>query len=367
MRSDFVLKIHSSPRLQIHSTQWQVPLKGGVIGRAKECDWMLDDISRVISRQHARVEIEYEQCFWTDLGTNSTLVNGKPMPHAQRTRLNPGDVLKIGEYSIGLERVSLNWSGLDALKQELDDDPMASFLPRHDTPVSIDDLLVESVPESVPEPAPELVPEPVLESDCYSSANLLNDEPHVPVLAHRMYVGLQQADHIAPAPHPPAYDLEPVERELAELRHLLRVSVQGVMQMLQARRLFKTELGSELTTLSSKGNNPLKFSRSADEALLLLTRVQSPGYLHAQPALEQAFEDLLAHMQLSISQTQAVIDQVHRALDPQLISSELEQLQRLNQAGFNLAGLSKGLTASRKARLWDLYCERYKRLSDTWS
>lgn len=347
MSSVFVFKIRSSPQFPIDLSEWQVPLQGGVIGRAKECEWSLDDASRVISRQHARVEIENDHCFWTDLGTNSTLVNGKPMPNAQRTRVNFGDLLKIGEYLIVLEQVSPNWSGLDALKPDSAVDPLFSLFLRPEAAINIDDLLEDSVP-SIPSP-------------------LFDNTPEVPVLAHRMYVGLQRADHMAAKQKPPVLDPDLYEKELAELRCLLRISVQGLMQMLQARRLFKTELGGDLTTLSSKGNNPLKFARSVDDALSLLKGVQSPGYLPAEAALEEAFQDVLTHMQLSISQTQLVIDQVHRALDPLLISDELERTQVSNRAGFNLAGLGSGSAATRKARLWDLYCERYKQLRDSWS
>lgn len=351
MISNFVFKIQSSLKHSVLSMHWRVPLCGGLIGRSDECSWVLNDTSRVISRQHARVEIEREQCFWTDLGTNSTLVNGKPMLNSQRIPVSLGDVLKLGDYSIVLEQLPSNWADLDALKSDDIDDSLASFFSQPKAVINIDDLLADSTPSS--------------------SVNLQNSSDNRPVLAHRMYVGLQQANPLAPSADTSAFDLASQEKELAELRQLLRICVQGVMQMLHARRLFNTELGGELTTLSNKGNNPLKFARSVDEAWSLLTGVQSPGYLLAEPAFEQAFQDVLAHMQLGISQVQSVIDQVQGTLDPQTISSELQQASVINSAvnlaGFNLANFSPGFTATRKARLWDLYCERYKLLSDSWS
>ena len=96
---------------------------------------------------------------------------------------------------------------------------------------------------------------------------------------------------------------------------------------------------------------------SYSKAMALLTGGQSPGYLPAEQSLEQACQDLLAHMQLSIAQVQQVIEQAQTTLNPQLIADELQ-----HEGGFNLK-----LASSRKARLWDLYCERYRLLGELWS
>lgn len=337
MNSIYVFIINSGGQAFAPVVQWRVPLQGGVIGRAPECDWVLSDSQRIVSRQHAKVELDNAQCFWTDLGTNSTLVNGKPMPARQRVPLNLGDILKIGEYSIAFEHAVSQWGDVHGLMPEPEIDPLDSLLPQAPLELNIDALLA-----GLGSPVQIDVP---------------GQSEHVPVLAHRMYVGAQQSGAVQPSSPAPLINPLQAEKELRELRHLLRQSVQGYMQLLQARRVFKEETGGNLTTLSSRGNNPLKLARSVDEAMLLLTGPGSPAYLPATQALEQAYQDVLEHMQLSVSQIQTLIERVQTTLNPQAILEEAEQASTF----------SLGLGAARKARMWDLYCERYRMLSDTWN
>lgn len=330
MSSSWVFKIQSSFLLSPSIDEWRVPSKGGLLGRSIDCDWVLPDPGRVISRQHARIDLEAEQCYWTDLGTNSTQVNGKPMSPSQRTLLMPGDIVKLGDYSIVVEKLPNNW--FDPATDSFD------FLSPQSVPaIQIDALLSDHDEQQI--------------------AELSNDSGQIPVLAQRMYVGPQQQVQVAPGPAVAPVDSAGLQKELATVRQLLRISVQGYMQLLQARRLYKTELGGDYTSLSGKGNNPLKFSKTVDEAMALLTGEQSTGYLPADQSLEQACQDLLAHMQLSIAQVQQVIEQAQTTLNPQLIADELQ-----HEGGFNLK-----LASSRKARLWDLYCERYRLLGELWS
>lgn len=340
MNSSFQFKVQCLQPSETPLQQWPLPQHGGTIGRSQECTWVLSDSNRIVSRQHARIHIDDAQCYWTDLGTNSTQVNGKPMPQGEQVRLNLGDVLKIGDYMLTLEMAEAHWSGLDALLPRQETDPLESLMPQAPPALNIDDLLADLNLAS-----------PNQEHDSGFS---------VPVLAQRMYVGSQGAQcNSFPGSEPvlPTIDPQAAEKELANLKHLLAIGVQGCMQLLQARRVFKEEMGGDLTTISGKANNPLKFSSSPEEALARLLGEPSPAYLPADQALQQAFHDVLIHMQLSVSRIQSTIEQVQTALDPQVIMAEA------NRQG----GLTLGLSATRKARLWDLYCERYQKLGDTWN
>lgn len=336
MNSNFLFKVQSLLPSATGLQQWQLPLQGGTIGRSQECTWVLDDPNRIVSRQHARVQIDDSRCYWTDLGTNSTQVNGKPMPPGEQVLLNPGDVLKIGDYLLTLALAEAHWSEMDEFIPMQEIDPLESLMPQAPPPLNIDDLLADLNP---------VVPEQ--EFDSVSS---------VPVLAQRMYVGPQGAQAPLPPPERQAAD-QATLKELARVKHLLAIGVQGCMQLLQARRVFKEEMGGELTTISGKANNPLKFSSSPEEALARLLGEPSPAYLPADEALRQAFQDVLSHMQLSVAQIQTTIEQVQTTLDPKVIMAQA------NRQG----SLSLGLSAARKARLWDLYCEQYQKLGDTWN
>lgn len=80
----------------------RLPLSKAVtsFGRSKECDVTLDDQS--VSRRHAEVHVEDGQAWILDLGsTNGTEVNGA---RAQRTRLEDGDQIVIGQTELRFER-----------------------------------------------------------------------------------------------------------------------------------------------------------------------------------------------------------------------------------------------------------------------
>lgn len=317
--------------------KWPVPLHGGSIGRSPDCTWVLKDPHRVVSRLHAQVHIENSKCHWKDLGTNSTLVNGKPMPQNSAVTLNLGDVLRVGDYSMTLSKVQANWDRLDNLLVEPEMDVLKSLQPEASVNLNIDDLL-----------ATLDKPESQVDRDQELSA---------PVLAQRMYVGFQQAEQAAQQPANPQSAAVQAGPDAERLQYLLSLCVQGCMQLLSARRIFKEEMGSKLTSISDKGNNPLKFSASTAEAMSKLIGESSPAYLDAEQALEQAFQDIRVHMQLSVSRMQKLIEQVQEELDPVAIEQEI------NQRG----GLVMNLEVARKARLWDLYCERYRQLAGTWS
>jgi predicted component of type VI protein secretion system len=333
MNSGFRFKVQSTATGVQAPTSWNVPESGGTVGRSPDCAWVLDDPNRIVSRQHARVDIEDGHCHWTDLGTNTTQVNGKPMPQGQRVGLKAGDVLKIGEHLVVLEATVGDWSGLDEFMPPIQLDPLESLMRGAAPCLNIDDLLAELSP---PQRA--------------------DDVPRESVLAQRMYVGKQGV--VEPQVEPPQQGvLIDQSAEVAHLKHLLEISVQGCMRLLQARRVFQQEMGGNLTTISSKGNNPLKFSSSATEALQRLLAEPTPAYLNAEQALEQAYNDLSTHMQLSVARIQDLIDQVNAELDPQKIMDEANRI-----GGFTL-----GLSATRKAKLWDLYCERFKKLGTSWN
>lgn len=318
------------------SMQWIVPMEGGTVGRSPDCSWVIEDPNRVMSRQHAKVDCDALRCHWTDLGTNATLLNGKPLSQGLRVALNVGDVLKIGDCMISLGKVNADWSTLPELLQPESIDPLASLWPGAPPALSIDDLLSG------------------LESPLGRDTS--EDLCKPSVLAQRMYVGSQERSD---SPQQAALSASPAmdPLELAQLKALLKISVQGYMQLLQARRVFQEETGGSFTTISSKANNPLKFSATVDEALNRLLDQSSPAYLSGEQALIQACQDILAHMQLSVEHSQAVMMQVKSTLSPQSLQDELAQ-----SGTFKL-----GLSTSRKARLWDLYCARYNTLGDTWS
>jgi type VI secretion system FHA domain protein len=78
---------------------------GGTIGRATSSGLVLDDASKNISRTHARVDFQNGAYCLTDLGSNPSFVNERPLGNGRHVALGNGDILSIGDYLI---RVSIS-------------------------------------------------------------------------------------------------------------------------------------------------------------------------------------------------------------------------------------------------------------------
>lgn len=90
----------SAPALVLDGSRVALSKAVTSIGRSKECDVTLDDQS--VSRRHAEVHVENGQVWILDLGsTNGTEVNGV---RAQRSRLDDGDRIVIGQTELRFER-----------------------------------------------------------------------------------------------------------------------------------------------------------------------------------------------------------------------------------------------------------------------
>ncbi len=72
-----------------------------IIGRGKDTDLLLPDIS--VSRHHAKIEMEDEDtCVLHDTGSqNGTKINGTPI---KKQKLKSGDQIQIGKFLIVFEQ-----------------------------------------------------------------------------------------------------------------------------------------------------------------------------------------------------------------------------------------------------------------------
>lgn len=90
-------------RLRYLAHDLEVPMGQFLIGRTPECQLSLDD--PLVSRRHAILEIQPDGVFVQDLGSrNGVFVNNERAE--LRTRLNEGDVIRIGTQDLVLTGVS---------------------------------------------------------------------------------------------------------------------------------------------------------------------------------------------------------------------------------------------------------------------
>lgn len=125
---------------------------------------------------------------------------------------------------------------------------------------------------------------------------------------------------------------------------VVRSSVGGLLEALQARAAVKNEQRMEMTMIAPADNNPLKFSVSVEDALSVMFTGQSPAYQSAPAAIDEAIQDLVAHQATMVEQERTRWRIRMEQRTPTFIKQALDQQQRHTP-----------LLKSRKAALWDLF------------
>ena len=241
---------------------------GGVVGRADTSTLVLPDSD--ISRHHAQITFQGGQFLIENLGLNGTHVNNPELEITEPVPLGDGDDLFIGKYRIRVAIVS-EGSGMvippRALDEASGEEPGAVAPPaRVDTPPQVDPG------PSAPDPA----------------TVLLEREPASGATARRK------------PPPPPSAEIEELLRiagvrataapvSAQQLGTILRLVVDGLIELLRARADLKSEFRAPLTRLEPVANNPLKFAADATDALERLLCRQHQGYLGTVDAFTEAW------------------------------------------------------------------------------
>lgn len=134
---------------------------------------------------------------------------------------------------------------------------------------------------------------------------------------------------------------------------MLREAMQGTIDLLMARAETKREVRAQPTLVVSKGNNPLKFSPDVGFALSQLLSPRGSGFMTPEAAMRDAYDDLRAHQLGFMAGMSAALAGVLKRFEP----AELEQRVAERSVLDNI------LPGNRKARLWDLFEERYEDIS----
>jgi type VI secretion system FHA domain protein len=137
---------------------------------------------------------------------------------------------------------------------------------------------------------------------------------------------------------------------MERIGQLFREAVQGTLDLLRARGLTKSEMRADVTMIVPVDNNPLKFSPSVEAALTHLLSREVPGFIPPVRAMRDAYDDLRAHQLGFLAGMRAALDDVLARFVPE----ELEK--RLSEPGM----LDNLLPMSRRAKLWQLFVERYR-------
>lgn len=139
----------------------------------------------------------------------------------------------------------------------------------------------------------------------------------------------------------------------AALGAILKSVVQGVIEVLKARAEVKEQFRLAYTRLGRAGNNPLKFSVDAQDAINLLLGRRNPAYLAPVAAFQDAFGDIRAHQMAMLAGMRAGFEHALAHFDPKQLQELFDK--RVKKGGaFGLGG---------KPRYWECYEAELKELT----
>ena len=390
--------------------------RGFDIGRAQYLDWTLPDPSLFISSKHCEIRFQDGGYWLHDVSTNGTIVNKSDRRVQSPYLLAEGDELQIGDYVISVGISGLNsqpqrppahapqpdpspvhggevWAGTD---QPLPAISRQELMPPVQRQARAADFLSSAAsipaPQSSPEwtgrRAAEPAPPPPL-PDWSTPSQILRNGQSMEAVAREMPFAavapvkppeepapppvLQPPPLPMPAASPPADAVRAqIERDFiqqfaaganipeavlagrgsAELAHelgvILRIVCANLMQLLSARAAAKTLARTgDRTLIQARDNNPLKFMPTPEEALRVILGPKSSSYLDGRQTFEHSFADLKAHELGTFAAMQQAVLQLVEDLAPEVIEKDG-------------GGSKKAFLGTNKAKLWDLFAERWK-------
>ena len=369
---------------------------GGSIGRLESNDWTLPDPQKFVSSRHALLSCDGGGFYLEDTSTNGTFINGhdRRVPQNQRVRLEDGDRIFIGDYEILVQLIED--SAPASPPPEPIQTPLASEPPLRGggatiapaaAPETVDTLAL-LVPAGYSAPvAPQAAVAP---QSSVSSSLIPNDwrtvfpgaSPAPPPAAPPPQARASEAPAwpgpAAPRPVPPvmgregppaaageaavtggaldllnALGLDPARVQpqiYAQLGVIMRIVVQGMIQVLQSRADVKNNFRMPVTSIRPVENNPLKFSLNADDALHNLFVKLNPGYLGAQESFEEGFQDIAFHQMAMVAGIRAAFNAMIAKLNP-------EQLEEIYERKLRRTSV---INIGNRMKFWEMYRAQFE-------
>jgi type VI secretion system FHA domain protein len=377
------LSIISSQAAALGATAYKVfDERGGTIGRVAGNDWILPNDSFVSSR-HANVRWAAGAFYLEDTSSNGTFLNApdKAVSRAAPARLQDGDRLFIGDFEIIVQLidtvpVSPPGVGLGTV------DPLAALgagrsEPRVAPPPSmVNSALAPAVAtprSSMANPASaalgagripdnweptgfDRAPVAYAAPGAQQAAQTPAANAHPTAAAGAVSAASAQPAVTADAAGIlTALGLDPARVDPAvqqQLGAILRIAVQGLMDVLKSRAEVKNNFRLPITIIKPVENNPLKFSMNAEDALFNLFVKRNPGYLGPVEAFEEGVQDASFHQTAVLAGVRAAFNAMLAKFHP----THLEEVYERKLRRTALLGLGT------RGKFWELYRERFEEI-----
>lgn len=363
------------------------------VGRGPDCDWVLNDPDRALSKQHCIISSGPDGFSLTDTSTNGVFVDTHraPVGRGQSVPLSDGQLVIAGPYRIrisiattadavaavlpaALEQAAEAWigsnvpaAGFGAGRPPVQagwnapPDPEALGATGLTLPGNTDTFSALAQSSETASPLATMIRMPiakaVLPMDWDAPPTGAPASPVNPLapppLPAATTTGFDAAlDAFSAGAGLPPGSLDGVDPRVAfhEFGRMVRSSVLGLRDLLATRKLAKAELRVAATKVKASGNNALKLSPDAERALLAIAGQPMPGFLPGAEAIEEGMRDLKAHELALVATLSLLLNDISARLDPAVIRGKVG-------VGWNL------LSASRRAQCWDEYEAAYASLA----
>ena len=313
------------------------------LGRGPDNDWVLQDPTRHLSKRHCVLAWHPDGWRVADTSTNGTFLNDEPAPigQGQSRNLRDGDRLRLGLYEIEV-RLEADGEAPSPVQTSLG-------------------FLAGEAQEEAPPFGESAIPDRWWETGAAGGRQPPPQRPEPPATQWPIPV-----PPINPAPPRPTPDqpppppgdalaallaasgmpeLRPADPDAAaqSLGRAFRALVSGLRQVLIARAEIKGLFRIEQTTIRARGNNPLKFAATDEDALATLLGAGRRADMDAAEAVADALRDIRLHEFAAMEAMQAALRALLDSLSPARIES-----------GAAPGGLAL-LPWQREARLWEAY------------
>jgi FHA domain-containing protein len=138
------------------------------------------------------------------------------------------------------------------------------------------------------------------------------------------------------------------------LGQVLHRSIDGTIKLVAVRAAAKQELKADVTTIQARNNNPLKFSPDAGVAIEQLLQPPMRGFMMGPAAVTDVMDDLLGHAIGTMAGMRAALTGVLDRFEPSKLEGKISSHSVLDSV----------LPMNRRAKLWELYLQHYKRIRD---
>lgn len=350
---------------------------GSSIGRSPECDLVLDDPLRLVSRRHAWLVPSgpREGIVHCVSASASLTVNGRVVPPGGECAVAEGDHLGIGAFELVIEaHVDMDATRIEPARQPVAVPPRPQPPPAPPLPFRVSrldqffdlDTVADPLGPGSPLAAAEPVaapPEALRRTEIRPPARAV--PPRMAPTAPAAVAGVD----IPVTVEPPRDDIALALREAflrgagldraalasdpqwaEQVGALLRRLTEGTFELLRSRAATKQTIRATGTRIVARRNNPLKFAPDAAEGLRLLLEAQTrPGFLEPMESLHDAFEDLQLHQLAMVAGMRAAAAELIQRLGPAAVERELGPPR----------GLARWFPALRDAALWRRHRENH--------